>query len=183
MKRVVKNSIEWTIITIALCILVVVLAAATKGIVTNSSHHSFFQMISDSLPKDNSLIRKGTPSQSIVSSSLGILTILLIYVGMFSIHILLKKYDWSLESLNWFVILVGTILGLLLMNVLGFMTFSNNILIRLSFSVLAGINFYLLLRLILAFPYSFLRFLSEKRTQFPEGIATINNKAENDKEQ
>lgn len=90
MKRVVKNSIEWTIITIALCILVVVLAAATKGIVTNSSHHSFFQMISDSLPKDNSLIRKGTPSQSIVSSSLGILTILLIYVGMFSIHILLK---------------------------------------------------------------------------------------------
>lgn len=91
MKRVVKNSIEWTIITIALCILVVVLAAATKGIVTNSNHHSFFQMISDSLPKDNSLIKKETPSQSIVSSALGILTILLIYVGMFSNHILLKN--------------------------------------------------------------------------------------------
>lgn len=183
MKRVVKNSIEWTIITIALCILVVVLAAATKGIVTNSSHHSFFQMISDSLPKDNSLIRKGTPSQSIVSSSLGILTILLIYVGMFSIHILIKKYDWSLESLNWFVILVGITLGLLLMNVLGFMTFSNNILIRLSFSVLAGGNFYLLLRLILAFPYSFLRFLSDKRNQFPVGITASNNKSENIREQ
>ena len=28
MKKIVKNSIEWTIITIALCILVVVLAAA-----------------------------------------------------------------------------------------------------------------------------------------------------------
>ena len=89
MKKVVKNSIEWTIITIALCILVVVLAAATKGMATNSNTHSFFQMISDSLPNDNSLIRKGTPSQSIVSSSLGILTILLIYVGMFSIHFLL----------------------------------------------------------------------------------------------
>ena len=183
MKKVVKNSIEWTIITIALCILVVVLAAATKGVVTNSNHHSIFQMISDSLPKDNSLIRKGTPSQSIVSSSLGILTILLIYVGMFSIHILLKKYDWSLESLNWFVILVGITLGLLLMNVLGFMTFSNNILIRLSFSVLAGVNFYLLLRLILAFPYSFLKFLSEKGNQFPEGMDTSNNKAENNREQ
>lgn len=183
MKKVVKNSLEWTIITIALCILVVVLATVTKGIVTNSNHHSFFQMISDSLPKDNSLIKEGTPSQSIVSSSLGILTILLIYVGMFSIHILLKKYDWSLERLNWFVILVGITLGLLLMNVLGFMTFSNNILIRLSFSVLAGGNFYLLLRLILAFPYSFLRFLSEKRNHFPEGIATSHHKAENDKEQ
>ena len=52
MKKVVKNSIEWTIITIALCILVVVLAA-TREIVTNSNQHSFFQMISDSLPKDN----------------------------------------------------------------------------------------------------------------------------------
>ena len=183
MKRVVKNSIEWTIITIALCILVVVLAAATKGIVTNSNHHSFFQMISDSLPKDNSLIKKETPSQSIVSSALGILTILLIYVGMFSNHILLKKYDWSLESLNWFVILAGITLGLLLMNVLGYMTFSNNILIRLSFSVLAGGNFYLLLRLILAYPYSFLRFLSEKRNHFPEGIDTSNNKAGNNREQ
>ena len=39
MKRVVKNSIEWTIITIALCILVVVLAAATKGIVNNSNNN------------------------------------------------------------------------------------------------------------------------------------------------
>ena len=178
MKKIVKNSIEWTIITIALCILVVVLAAAIKDVATNSNHHSFFQMVSDSLPKDNSLIRKGTPSQSIVGSSLGILTILLIYVGMFSIHFLLKKYDWSLERLNWFVILAGITLGLLLMNVLGFMTFSNNILIRLSFSVLAGGNFYLLLRLILAFPYSFLRFLSEKRNQFPEGIATNNKKAD-----
>lgn len=178
MKRVVKNSIEWTIITIALCILVVVLAAAIRGIATNSTHHSFFQMVSDNLPEAKALIKKGTPSQSIVSSSLGILTILLIYVGIFSIHILLKKYDWSLESLNWFVILVGITLGLLLMNVLGFMTFSNNILIRLLFSVLAGGNFYLLLRLILAFPYSFLRFLSEKRNQFPEGIATNNKKAD-----
>lgn len=183
MKRVVKNSIEWTIITIALCILVVVLAAANRGIATNSTHHSFFQMVSDNLPEAKALIKKGTPSQSIVSSSLGILTILLIYVGMFSIHILLKKYDWSLESLNWFVILVGITLGLLLMNVLGFMTFSNNILIRLLFSVLAGGNFYLLLRLILAFPYSFLRFLSDKRNQFPEGVATSNNKAENNREQ
>lgn len=183
MKRVVKNSIEWTIITIALCILVVVLAAAIRGIATNSTHHSFFQMVSDNLPEAKALIKKGTPSQSIVSSSLGILTILLIYVGMFSIHILLKKYDWSLESLNWFVILVGITLGLLLMNVLGFMTFSNNILIRLLFSVLAGGNFYLLLRLILAFPYSFLRFLSDKRNQFPEGVATSNNKAENNREQ
>ena len=52
MKKVVKNSIEWTIITIALCILVVVLAA-TREIVTNSNQHSFFQMISDSLPKDS----------------------------------------------------------------------------------------------------------------------------------
>lgn len=43
MKKVVKNSIEWTIITIALCILVVVLAAATKGMATNSNTHSFFQ--------------------------------------------------------------------------------------------------------------------------------------------
>lgn len=183
MKKIVKNSIECTIITISLCILVVIIVAATKGIVTNSSHYSFFQMISDSLPKDNSLIKKGTPSQSIVSSLLGILTILLIYVGMFSIHILLKKYDWSLESLNWFVILVGITLGLLLMNVLGLMTFSNNILIRLLFSVLAGGNFYLLLRLILAFPYSFLKFLSEKRNQFPEGVSTSNNKAENNREQ
>lgn len=183
MKRVVKNSIEWTIITIALCILVVVLAAAIRGIATNSTHHSFFQMVSDNLPEAKALIKKGTPSQSIVSSSLGILTILLIYVGMFSIHILLKKYDWSLESLNWFVILVGITLGLLLMNVLGFMTFSNNILIRLLFSVLAGGNFYLLLRLILAFPYSFLKFLSEKGNQFPEGMDTSNNKAENNREQ
>ena len=183
MKRDVKNSIEWTIITIALCILVVVLAAAIRGIATNSTHHSFFQMVSDNLPEAKALIKKGTPSQSIVSSSLGILTILLIYVGMFSIHILLKKYDWSLESLNWFVILVGITLGLLLMNVLGFMTFSNNILIRLLFSVLAGGNFYLLLRLILAFPYSFLKFLSEKRNQFPEGVSTSNNKAENNREQ
>ncbi len=88
MKKIVQNSIEWTIITIALCILVVVLAAATKGMATNSNTHSFFQMISDSLPKDNSLIRKGTPSQSIVSSALGILTILLFFSGIFSNHFL-----------------------------------------------------------------------------------------------
>jgi len=42
MKKVVKNGIEWTIITIALCILVVVLAAATKGMATNSNTHSFY---------------------------------------------------------------------------------------------------------------------------------------------
>mgnify|MGYP000232716441 FL=1 len=177
MKKVVKNSIECTIITISLCIIVVIIVAAIRGISTNSTHHSFFQMVSDNLPEANSLIKKGTPSQSIVEGTLGILTILLIYVGMFSIHILLKKYDWSLESLNWFVILVGITLGLLLMNVLGFMTFSNNILIRLSFSVLAGGNFYLLLRLILAFPYSFLRSLSEKRNQFPVGITASNKKS------
>jgi hypothetical protein len=105
------------------------------------------------------------------------------FVALYFTIYLLKKYDWSLERLNWFVIFVGITLGLLLMNVLGFMTFSNNILIRLSFSVLAGINFYLLLRLILAFPYSFLRFLSEKRNHFPEGIATSHHKAENNREQ
>lgn len=176
MKKIVKNSIEWTIITIALCILVVVLAAATKGIVTNSNTHSFFQMISDSLPKDNSLIRKGTPSQSIVSSSLGILTIFLFFAGIFSNHFLFKKYGWSLENLSWLTILTGIILSVLLMNVFIFMTFSSNILIKLLFSVLTGGNLYLLFRLILDYSYTFIKFSLKKRNQFPVGITPSNKK-------
>lgn len=50
MKKIVKNSIECTIITISLCILVVIIVAAIRGIATNSTHHSFFQMVSDNLP-------------------------------------------------------------------------------------------------------------------------------------
>jgi len=182
MKRVVKNSIEWTIITIALCILVVVLAAATKGIVTNSNYHSFFQMVSDSLPKDNFLIKKGTPSQSIVSSALGILTIFLFNVGMVSNHILFKKYGWSLEKLSWLTILVGIILSVLLMSVFIFMSFSNNILIKLLFSILIGGNLYLLFRLILVYSFTFLKFSSDKRNQFPVGITASNDKSENVRE-
>lgn len=176
MKKIVKNSIEWTIITIALCILVVVLAAATKGMATNSNTHSFFQMISDSLPKDNSLIRKGTPSQSIVSSALGILTILLFFSGIFSNHFLFKKYGWSLENLGWLTILIGIILSVLLMNVLIFMTFSSNILIKLLFSVLTGGNLYLLFRLILDYSYTFIKFSFKKRNHFPAGKTTSNKK-------
>ena len=42
MKKVVKNSIEWTIITIALCILVVVLAATRERLLLIAiSIHSF----------------------------------------------------------------------------------------------------------------------------------------------
>lgn len=175
MKKIVKNSIEWTIITIALCILVVVLAA-TKGMATNSNTHSFFQMISDSLPKDNSLIRKGTPSQSIVSSALGILMILLFFSGIFSNHFLFKKYGWSLENLGWLTILIGIILSVLLMNVLIFMTFSSNILIKLLFSVLTGGNLYLLFRLILDYSYTFIKFSFKKRNHFPAGTTTSNKK-------
>ncbi|MEZ7542386.1 hypothetical protein O3631_05305 [Streptococcus salivarius] len=176
MKKIVKNSIEWTIITIALCILVVVLAAAIKDVATNSNHHSFFQMVSDSLPKDNSLIRKGTPSQSIVSSSLGILTIFLFFAGIFSNHILFKKYGWSLEKLSWLTILIGIILSVLLMNVFIFMTLSSNILIKLLFSVLTGGNLYLLFRLILDYSYTFIKFSFKKRNHFPAGITTSNKK-------
>ena len=183
MKRVVKNSIEWTIITIALCILVVVLAAAIRGIATNSTHHSFFQMVSDNLPEAKALIKKGTPSQSIVSSSLGILTIFLFNVGMVSNHILFKKYGWLLEKLSWLTILVGIILSVLLMNVFIFMSFSNNILIKLLFSVLTGGNLYLLFRLILDYSYTFIKISSDKRNQFPVGITASNNKSENVREQ
>lgn len=176
MKRIAKNSIEWTIITIALCILVVVLSAATKGIVTDSNHHSFFQMISDSLPKDNSLIRKGTPYQSIVGGALGILTIFLLFVGIFSNHILFKKYGWSLEELSWLTINIGIILSVLLMNLFIFMTLSSNILIKLLFSVLTGSNFYLLFRLILDYSYTFIKSSLKKRNQLPVGITTGNKK-------
>lgn len=178
MKKVVKEILEWMIIIITLYILVVFLSAAIRGIATNSNHHSFFQMVSDNLPEANSLIKKGTPSQFIVDGALGILTIFLFFAGIVSNHILFKKHGRSLEKLSWPTLLVGIILSMLLMNVFIFMSISNNILIRLSFSVLAGGNFYLLLRLILAFPYSFLKFLSEKRNQFPEGIATNNKKAD-----
>ena len=183
MKRIVKNSIECTIITISLCILVVVLAAAIRGIATNSTHHSFFQMVSDNLPEANSLIKKGTPSQFIVDGALGILTIFLFFAGIVSNHILFKKHGRSLEKLSWPTLLVGTILSMLLMNVFIFMSISNNVLIKLLFSFLIGVNLYLLFRLILDYSYAYLKFSSRKRNQFPEGIATSNNKAENNREQ
>lgn len=171
MKKIVKNSIEWTIIMIALCILVVVLAAAIRGIATNSTHHSFFQMVSDNLPEANSLIKKGTPSQSIVDGALGILTIFLFFAGIVSNHILFKKYGWSLEKLSWLTILVGIILNVLLMNVFIFMTLSSNILIKLLFSVLIGGNLYLLFRLILDYSYTFIKFSFKKK----ESLSCRNN--------
>ena len=176
MKKIVKNSIECTIITISLCILVVVLAAAIRGIATNSTHHSFFQMVSDNLPEANSLIKKGTPSQSIVDGALGILTIFLFFAGIVSNHILFKKHGWLLEKLSWLTLLVGIILSVLLMSVFIFMSFSNNILIKLLFSFLIGGNLYLLFRLILDYSYTFLKFSSEKRNQFPVGITASNKK-------
>lgn len=176
MKKVVKYSIDCTIITISFCILVVIIAAAIKGISSNNTHHSFFQMVSDSLPKDNPLIKKGTPSQSIVSSALGILTIFLFFAGIVSNHILFKKHGWLLEKLSWLTLLVGIILSVLLMSVFIFMSFSNNILIKLLFSFLIGGNLYLLFRLILDYSYTFLKFSSEKRNQFPVGITASNKK-------
>lgn len=181
MRKIVKDSLGWTTIFITLCILLVVLAAATKGIATNSNHHSYFQMVSDNLPKDDSLIKKGTLFQSTVGAALGILTIFLFFAGIVSNHILFKKYGWSLGKLSWLTILVGIILSTLLMNVLIFMSLNNNILIRLLFSILTGGNLYLLFRLILDYSYSDLKFSSEKRNQFPVVITTINKKVANNK--
>lgn len=177
MKKVVKEILEWMIIIITLCILVVFLSAAIRGIATNSTHHSFFQMVSDNLPEANSLIKKGTPSQFIVDGALGILTIFLFFSGIVSNHILFKKHGRSLEKLSWPTLLVGTILSMLLMNVFIFMSISNNILIKLLFSFLIGVNLYLLFRLILDYSYADLKFSSRKRNQFTVGITAINKKS------